>query len=132
MTIQNAEDRILSKADIFRVQDLERELVNLPEWGGSVYVRAMTGRERDHLENIVSQSSSIENVRARVAQMCCVNGEGKQIFEVTDIKRLGEKSAAPLHKIFEVARRLSKISPRDVEKMTENLPEGQSGDSYSD
>ena len=40
----------LSRDDILKAADNEPEEVDVPEWGGSVLVRGMTGRERDAFE----------------------------------------------------------------------------------
>jgi hypothetical protein len=38
---------MLSKKDILDVQDIQKVEVPVPEWGGVVYVKAMTGVERE-------------------------------------------------------------------------------------
>ena len=38
---------ILSKDAILAADDLPRETVHVPEWGGDVYVRTMSGTDRD-------------------------------------------------------------------------------------
>ena len=45
--------KLLSRDEILAASDLTKELVEVPEWGGSVYVRAMTGTERDSYEESV-------------------------------------------------------------------------------
>ena len=40
----------LNREAILAAEDLPRELVEVPEWGGAVYVRALTGAERDQFE----------------------------------------------------------------------------------
>ena len=41
---------ILSKEAILAADDLPREKVNVPEWGGEVLVRTMSGTDRDAFE----------------------------------------------------------------------------------
>ena len=41
---------ILSKDAILAADDLPRETVHVPEWGGDVYVRTMSGTDRDAFE----------------------------------------------------------------------------------
>ena len=41
---------ILTRDEILESEDLATETVSVPEWGGSVIVRALTGTERDAYE----------------------------------------------------------------------------------
>ena len=48
--------KFLTRNEILAVDDLQTQKVDVPEWGGSVYVRGLTGSERDALEaSIVKQ-----------------------------------------------------------------------------
>ena len=42
--------RILSREDIAQADDIVIEAVDVPEWGGTVLVKGMTGAERDRFE----------------------------------------------------------------------------------
>ena len=44
---------LLSKADILGCNDIPTELVEVPEWGGSVKVRGMTAGERDRFDDMI-------------------------------------------------------------------------------
>jgi hypothetical protein len=46
----------LTRDSILNAKDLKKELVKVPEWGGEVYVRCMTGSERDAFESEAYQS----------------------------------------------------------------------------
>jgi len=47
---------LLTRDAILEAQDLQHEEVYIPEWGGSVRVRTLTGAERDAFEqSIVDQ-----------------------------------------------------------------------------
>ena len=62
---------ILSKEAILAADDLPREIVSVPEWGGQVCVRTMTGTDRDAFETSLlsrdssssSQDQRMQNVR---------------------------------------------------------------------
>jgi hypothetical protein len=41
----------LTKDEILEAADLSTKAVDVPEWGGSVNVRTMTGADRDAFEN---------------------------------------------------------------------------------
>jgi hypothetical protein len=127
----------LGKADILAAQDLQYEDVAVPEWGGTVRVRGLTGRERDAFEAAVASARgkdvklNLQNVRARLAALSVVDADGARVFDERDINALGDKSAQALERVFQAAMRLSGLTPGDVKDLTENLDEGQSEDSIS-
>lgn len=131
---------ILSREDILTAQDLVTEGVEVPEWGGSVFIRTLTGTERNtwELEAVPNanrgdyQSMELLNLREKLLVKVIVDEEGKRLFTDKDIKALGEKSAAALDRLFEVAQRLNRLSARDVEELEKNSVIAQNGGSGSD
>ncbi len=126
---------ILTRDDILSSQDLKRELVEMPEWGGDVWIQEMTGVQRDQLEKEFTAYSNtgdgLINIRARIAVMTCTDEAGVPLFTAEHSAKLGLKSAAALDRIFEVARRLSGMRREDVEDVVGNLNGTVSGDSSS-
>ena len=128
----------LTRDAILQADDLLFEDVEIPEWGGMVRVRGLTGAERDAFEaEIVEQRGkktrlNMQNFRAKLVARSVVNGDGQRLFSDKDAHALGKKSAAALNRVFEVAQRLSGLSDKDVEELVENFAEGQSDGSTSD
>ncbi len=126
----------LTKADILDARDIRIEPVKA--WGGTVYVKGMTGAERDAFEASVitlkgnKQNFNLKNVRAKLCVMTLCDDEGKRLFEDADLEVLSGKSAEELSKVFVVAQRLSGISKEDVETMTEGLEDNPFDGSVSD
>lgn len=118
---------LLSKEAILAVQDTATELVEVPEWGGAVRVRGLTGAERDAFESEVVQRNgrdvrtNTRNIRARMVVMSVVMEDGSRMFSYHDIEALGEKSARALDRIFAVAMRLSGLRDEDVAEMAEDF-----------
>jgi len=112
----------LDKATILNTDDLPREELDIPEGGGSVFVRTMTGTERDAWEqSIVSGGKTdLTNIRARMCVRVLVDTEGNRIFDDTDAKQLGRKSSCALDRIFAAAQRLNGLSNDDVEELEKN------------
>ncbi len=129
---------ILTREAILSADDITRELVEIPEWGGSVWVYGMSGAERDRLEKSIVQTrgkevqTNMENIRAKLAVICVRNENGKRLFNEADIHELGKKSASALDKIYDVAQRLSGLSKGDIDELTKNSESDQSEDSISD
>ena len=117
---------ILSKDLIFAADDIERVYVPTPEWGGGVYVRGMTGAERDEYEQSLvrgkgrNQEINVKNARAKLVVRCAVDEQGRQLFGKDDFRRLGSKSAKALDRIYAVARDLSGVSDEDIDELTKN------------
>lgn len=127
--------KVLNRDDILNASDIRKEKVKA--WGGEVWVRGMTGAERDKFESSViqfkgsSQSLNLSNVRAKLCALTICDEEGKRLFTEADVQLLSEKSAVELSKIFIVAQRLSGITDADVEELTEGLKENPFEDSVS-
>ena len=60
--------RVLSKAQILSAEDLGRELVEVPEWGGAVYVQAMSGLGRDAYESSILEINEDSKGRIRLTR----------------------------------------------------------------
>jgi hypothetical protein len=122
---------VLTKADILAASDLERELVEVPEWDGAVYVQAMTGLERDGFEasiievrqngkGVTTTKNIFENMRAKMCARCLVDAEGVRLFTDAEVDALGAKSAAALDRVFAVAQRLNGMGRADMEELAGN------------
>jgi len=132
---------LLTRDAILTADDLKREEVDVPEWGGSVLVREMTGTERDQYERRMVQAKGnkpginldgLVNMRAWVAVRCIIGEDGKQLFSEKDVAALGRKSAAALDRVYDVATRLSGLSAEDVEDLEKNFGDDPNGGSISD
>lgn len=116
----------LTKDAILSASDLQREKVSVPEWGGEVWVRTLTGKERDQLEASVVEmkgkvaQANLVNLRAKMCALCMVDDEGTRLFGEADIDALGGKSASALDRVFSVAQKLNGMSADDVEALTKN------------
>jgi hypothetical protein len=116
----------LTRDQILTISDIKTEEVSVPEWGGSVLVRGMTGAQRDEFESQIvevcgrKQIMHREDVRARIVALSVVDDAGQRVFSEEDIHKLSQKSAAALERVFDVARRLSGLSAEDVEELSKN------------
>lgn len=129
----------LTREEILGMQDIPSETVLVPEWGGKkVLVRGLTGTQRDEFEELSlvrrgkRREVNLRNMRSRLVAASVVDPvSGKKIFREEDVPALGDKSAAALQRVFNVAMRLSGISDEDVEELAKNSDDAQSDDSGS-
>jgi len=111
---------------ILAAQDSKRIPVEVPEWGVKVYLRTLTGAERDAFEGGLmkgkgkNRAPDLANLRARLVALCAVDADGKRIFADDDIHALGGKAAAPLDRLFSAAQELNSLSDKDVEELEGN------------
>lgn len=130
--------KILSKSDILTANDIKIELVNVPEWGGAVYVRGLSGQERDEYEKSMlkiqgtKRELALRNVRAGLCARSICNVKGERLFSDNEITELGKKSSIALDRVWEVAQRLSGLSEEDVEELVKNSETTQSNGSSID
>lgn len=118
----------LGRDAILGADDLETEEVLVPEWKGRVWVRTLTGKERDRFEigtlgdrkGKPNGAMNLDNLRARLVVAACVDEKGEKMFKPSDVEAVGAKNAQALDRVFAVAQRLAGLSARDVEELAKN------------
>src|SRR3954451_6133182 len=104
---------------------LPREEVQVPEWGGPVLIRGMTGTDRDRFEVVMAKGDRA-NYRAYLAVFSVVDEAGKRLFVEADVAALGRQDAKALDRVAAVAVRLSRFTGDDVEELAKNSESGPS------
>lgn len=128
----------LTREQILATEDIQREEVSVPEWGGTVLVRGLTGAERDRYEaSLISMKGSsaslkLENARARLVAIGVIDENGNRVFTTKDVEALGAKSGHALERVADVIQRLSGLSGADLSQLTQNFTIDQNGGSTSD
>jgi hypothetical protein len=128
---------LLTRDQILAADDITTEDVEVPEWGGTVRVRGMSGTERDAFEAASlkgkgkNRDVNLANLRARLVAASIVDEQGQKLFDARDVAALGRKSAAALGRVFDVAQRLAGLSDEDVDELTEDFPDDPSEPSTS-
>lgn len=125
----------LTKEMILKADDMAYKDVEVPEWGGTIRIRRLSGAERDRFESTVfrNEKNNIDwaNMRARLVALSAVNGENKRLFSFQDADKLGKKSAKVLDRLFSEAQKLSGLRKEDVDDLRKNLKTDQPDDSTS-
>lgn len=123
------------RSSILQAKDLPSEKVEVPEWGVTIYVRSMSGRERDLFESQMVELSEkgkrMDNFRARLAVLTCIDEKGERIFKDGDVAALGAKSGGALNRVFDVASRLNKLTEESIEDTKKNSLKAVGGGSTS-
>lgn len=114
----------LTRDLILQADDLPTTEVEVPEWGGWVTVRGLTGAERDLYEQGMlsmigpSVELNMANARARLVALCVVDEAGERLFSDQDVLALSQKSGAALDRVFQIAQKLSGLSNSDLGELT--------------
>lgn len=123
---------ILNRAAILAANDLATVTVDVPEWGGAVIIRSMTGGQRDAYEtSLMTKDSSgrysvdTENMRAKLVIFTAVDETGTPLFTPDDLPALASKSAAVIERLFVAAQRINGLSKDAVADAEKNSVSGQ-------
>lgn len=96
----------LNREQILAAEDLPLQEVEVPEWGGTVYVRGMNGAERAELEEMDVRGAKL---RPAMVMLCSCLEDGSRLFTPEDMPGLEKKSATALQRVFDVALQLSSM-----------------------
>jgi hypothetical protein len=121
----------LSKAKILAAKDVKlSEAIPVPEWGGDVFVRTISGTERDAFEDAYSENR-MKQFRVRFLAMTLADESGERLFSDSDMDALGGKSSVVINRLFDIAWKHNALSNESVETLGNGSPTDQSGDSTS-
>ncbi len=126
---------MLTADGILKSDDLgELVKVDVPEWGGHVFVKIMSGIERDRWEiaatNLMKAPSNA-NIRAGLCAVTICDEKGERLFHDTDVDALGKKSSLALDRVFGVSRKINRLTDEELDELEKNSVAALSGDSGS-
>lgn len=125
------EKKILTKDDILSADDRGIEEVSVPEWGGVVYVRSMSGRQKDAFElscysdDGKTERKRLTNFRARLLALTICGPDGTLLFSEKDVNDLGQKSVVALDRVLDVAKVLNGITKEAQEELVKKSEDSQ-------
>lgn len=130
---------LASKEAILAAGGRETVEFEVPEWGGSVILREMTGKERDRYEQSLMEIKgnvarpSLDNVRARLVSLCIVDQNGDPLFVTKqEIATLGNMSAKGLDRVYEKCQEMNGLDAGAVEELVTDFGSDQSDGSTAD
>lgn len=114
-------DQILQAA---RNAKIERDTLHVPELGGYIFVRGMSGTERDEFEEGLrirkgrrTGQADLRNFRARLAVKVIVTEDGQRIMQDEDAKIFGQMPAGVLDRIISRCTELSGMADEEAEDL---------------
>jgi len=130
-----ADEQCLSEDQILACDDHRIERVDVPEWGGHLYVRIVSGAELDAFQQGCqkgrgpNQRINMLNFRARFVQLVACDKDEKPLFSKGRVDALGRKSARALDRVFTIGQNLNGITDEEFEDMVGNFRGGPTGGS---
>ena len=107
----------LSKAKILAAKDVKlSDAVPVPEWGGDVYIRTISGTERDKFEEAYSEQK-MKAFRIRFLVMTLSDESGERLFADSDMDALGNKSSVVINRLFDKAWQHSAFTDEAVDAL---------------
>jgi len=105
---------------IIAVDDTQKEIVKIEEWGVEVEIRGMSGASRASISQDAAENNGNINFMKMMPELvvqCCFDPEtGEQVFEASDKDLVMSKSGAVLDRIVTVAMRLSGFGQNAVDE----------------
>jgi hypothetical protein len=119
--------KLLTKDEIFAVDDLKTQRVHVSDWHGDVFLRCMSAQERieyeaefDKLREAGKAVDQLEIILLFL-QKVIVDKAGDPLFGADDLEALRKKNWKVLYEIFEKAQEINALSDEDVEELAKNL-----------
>ncbi len=134
-----SKSNVLTADEIFAADDQVIEPVSVPEWGGKVYVRSISAKERGRIvgeaarfrETKGKNVTFMEEFDANFVLLAACDEQGNPVFSVDQKARLLGKNAAVVSRIAAKAQKLAGMSKEDIEALEKNSETTQSDDSDS-
>jgi len=122
-------EKILTKDAILGVTDYQVQEVEVPEWGGKVLMRTLSGKGRDEFEsNVTSKTQGnkvdVRGLKALLLSLVIVDEAGEPLFTQKDLDALNNKSSEVITRLFEVASKMNGIGEEAVEQAEKNSESG--------
>jgi hypothetical protein len=116
----------LTKEHILAVTPKLQE-IDVPEWGGSVFIRPVTLAEQAKLADLGvkyekgSISVRMKSITLQLVQWAVTDSEGLPLFEAKDIEALMNKSASALLRLQEAILKFSGLTEDSRRELEKNL-----------
>ena len=112
---------------IISTDDIQKELVEIPEWGVILEVRGMNGADRSRIIEMVSNEDGGVSVGSMYIETVIAStydpDSGERVFSESDRDVLTTKAASAIDRIAKVGMRLSRMDGGASEEAKKQFPE---------
>ena len=112
---QTAPAQELTRAAILSLNDHKLLAVDVPEWGGRIWMKSINGRQREH-HTQMHREKQFETIRAYL--ICCTacDSEGTRLFKDSDVDTINDKNAEVIFRLYTAALTVSGFFADDTEQ----------------
>ena len=103
--------------ETFLKPSLKTGKVFLADFNDFVFVRELTGTERNTFEKRMLEEGQSYDYRCNLVALATTDVKGQRLFTDADIKELGKTSGAILDVLFTAIQRLSKLRKEDIDEL---------------
>lgn len=110
----------LNKHQIFACNDLKEKLVDMPEWGGEIKIKALSVAEQLEYDAFISSDPKEIDMALHLIMVACVDSDNKKLFDSSDVELLKNKSSKNLFRLVNEILSLNKQNPDEVDSLAKN------------
>lgn len=114
---------MLTVEQILGANDSAIEHLDVPEWGGVVCLRVMSGRQRDDVVETAARelkAGKEGQAKAKLLRYCLCDEAAKPLFSAAQVDALLEKSGLVVDRVARAAMRLNALLPDSVDDLSGN------------
>ena len=120
----------LDRKSILAADDVRKEKIAVPEWKGDVFLRVLTGTDRDRFEESYADQK-MKSFRIRFLLLALCDEDGERLFSDDEADILGKKSSVVINRLFEAGWKLNAFTQEAVDALGEDSETAPSGGSTS-
>jgi len=120
----------LDRKSILAADDVRKEKIAVPEWKGDVFLRVLTGTDRDRFEESYADQK-MKAFRIRFLLLALCDEDGERLFSDDEADILGKKSSVVINRLFEAGWKLNAFTQEAVDALGEDSEAAPSGGSTS-
>lgn len=108
---------MLNRESILTTLDLRPTPLEVPEWGGTIYLRAMSLRDMLKLRPLIQ---SDQDITANLVVGSACDESGELLFKPEDLDAVAAKSNAALQRIALAVLKLNKLGSAEADALAKN------------
>ena len=130
---------LLGRDQILQARDIQTRDVEVPEWGGTVRLRALSPKEgnewrrsmltkvtvtdpKSHkvtVDYIVDEDKA-EMAKLTILSIAIVDEDGNRLFTKEDVEKLATKAIPPINRLVKIVMDMSGLSQKAIEEAEKN------------
>ena len=95
----------LDRATILAAADVNYEILDVPEWGGAVRLRTLTGDQAAEFMEMKEEDK--REVMPKILSLAVVDANGDRVFTDSDLQAIMHKSMRPLMRVLKLVNKMN-------------------------